>query len=192
MKIRKATESDRSDIAFVYADAFSNDWKQLSTDTRKVARALKNGHVLNNYIVAVCDDKVIAFLALVTDKIRAYNIPLKNFQKEFGFFKGYMVGMAMKSEMEKEIEMDIDTAYIDIIGVCKEYQHKGVASSLIDYVFNNYDYSSYLLSVTNINSKAIECYRKIGFKEVRREKVKYPKQRGFSEYLYMKYTKNDK
>ncbi len=35
MEIRKATELDRNDIAFIYADAFSDDWKQLSTDTEK-------------------------------------------------------------------------------------------------------------------------------------------------------------
>ena len=96
----------------------------------------------------------------------------------------------MKNDMEKGIPLDKGMAYIDIVGVCKEYQHKGIASSLIDYVFNNYEYSSYLLSVTNINNKAIACYRKKDFKEVRREKVKYPKQRGFSEYLYMVYHVN--
>ena len=190
MEIRKATELDRNDIAFIYADAFSEDWKQLSTDIEKMTRALRNGHILNNYIVAVCDERVVAFIALVTDEVRAFHIPLKDFQKEFGFFKGYMVGMAMKNDMEKQIPLDKGMAYIDIIGVCKDYQHKGIASSLIDYVFNNYEYSSYLLSVTNINKKAIACYRKKDFKEVRREKVKYPKQRGFSEYLYMVYHVN--
>ena len=55
MEIRKATELDRNDIAFIYADAFSDDWKQLSTDTEKMARALRNGHILNNYIVAPFD-----------------------------------------------------------------------------------------------------------------------------------------
>lgn len=160
MEIRKATELDRNDIAFIYADAFSDDWKQLSTDTEKMARALRNGHILNNYIVAVCDERVVAFIALMTDEVRAFHIPIKDFQKEFGFFKGYMVGMAMKNDMEKGIPLDKGMAYIDIVGVCKEYQHKGIASSLIDYVFNNYEYSSYLLSVTNINNKAIACYRK--------------------------------
>lgn len=98
-----------------------------------------------------------------------------------------MVGMALKNDMEKEISLEDGCAYIDIIGVCKEYQHQGVANSLIDYVINNYDYSSYLLSVTDINNKAIDCYIKKGFKEIRREKVKYAKQKGFCEYLILKY-----
>lgn len=191
MKIRRATEADRNDIAYVYANAFSEDWKQLSSDTEKVKRALRNGLILNNYIVAICDEKIVAFIALVTDKMRAFKIPMKDFQKEFGFFKGYMVGMAMKNDMEKEILLDKNTVYIDIIGVCKKYQHRGIASSLIDYVVENFDYSYYLLSVTDINSRAIECYKKKGFVEVKREKVKYPKQRGFSEYLYMKKFKKN-
>lgn len=189
MEIRIATEQDRNRIAYIFADAFSEDWKQLSRDTEKVARALRNGHILNHYIVAEYDGNVVAFLALVTDKNRAFSIPIKDFQREFGFFKGYMVGMSLKNDMEKEISLEENSAYIDIIGVCKEYQQKGIASSLLEYVFHHYDYSSYLLSVTDINRKAIDCYEKKGFKEVKREKVKFAKQRGFSEYLYLEYSK---
>lgn len=59
MEIRIATEQDREDIAEVYTDAFFEDWKQLSHDKKKIARALKNGHILNNYVVAISDDKEI-------------------------------------------------------------------------------------------------------------------------------------
>lgn len=189
MDIRKADESDRTDIAFVFADAFSHDWKVLSTDTAKVARALAKGHKIDKYTVAEINNRVVAFLAFTDNSTRAFEIPIKEFQKEFGFFKGYMVGMALKSDMEREIPLNDNSVYIDIVGVCKEYQHKGIASALIDYVVNNYDYSSYLLSVTNINTNAIECYRKKGFKEYKRERVKFAKQKGFSEYIYLEYLK---
>lgn len=184
MEIRAATEEDRNEIAKVYADAFYEEWKQLSHDKEKIARALKNGLRIKDYIVAICDKKVIAFIALAADKSRAFRVPLKDFQKEFVFFKGYMVGMALKSDMERVIPLEKDNAYKDILGVSKEYQHKGVASSLLEHVLNNYNYSSFLLSVTDINRKAIGCYTKNGFKEVRREKIKYSKQRGFTEYIF--------
>lgn len=189
MEIRVATEQDREGIAEVYTDAFFEDWKQLSHDKKKIARALKNGHILNNYVVAISDDKIIAFLALVIDDTRAFNVPIKDFKKVFGFFKGYMVGMALKNDMERVISLDPNTAYIDIIGVSKKYQRKGIASELLDYLFHNYDYSSFLLSVTDVNVNAIECYIKNGFKEIKREKIKYAKQRGFSEYIYLMYRK---
>lgn len=189
MEIRAATEQDRNEIAKVYADAFYEDWKQLSHDKGKIARALKNGLRIHDYIIATYEKKVIAFIALTTDKTRAFSVPIKDFQKEFGFFKGYMVGMALKSDMERVIPLDKDTAYIDILGVSEEYQHKGVASALLEYVFDNYNYSSFLLLVTDINSKAISCYTKNGFKEIRREKIKYSKQRGFTEYIYLLHTR---
>lgn len=189
MEIRKATEADRNDIAYVYANAFSADWEELSCDTEKMKRALKNGHILNDYYVAICDRKIVGFIAMVKDKTRAFQIPMKDFQKEFGFFKGYMVGMAMKNDMEKEVQLEENEVFIDIIGVCKEYQHKGIASALIDYVFANLEFASYLISVTDINRNAINCYKKKGFKEVKREKVKHSKQRGFSEYLYLRASK---
>lgn len=189
IKIRKATEEDREAISFVYADAFSKDWDQLSTDIRKVKSAIMNGLILENYIVATYNEKVVAFLALVIDEKRSFKINLKDFKREFGFFKGYMIGMAMKSEMENQIPLEENSAYIDIIGVCKEFQHKGIASFLIEHVFKNYNYSTYSISVTNINHNAIKCYEKKGFVEYKRETVKYAKQRGFSEYIFLKYTK---
>lgn len=189
MEIRKAIESDRKEIAFVFADAFSNDWKLLSNDTEKVMRGLQNGLTLDQTYVAVCEGKVVAFLALVVDEKRAFQIPLKDFQKEFGFFKGYMAGMALKNDMERVIPLEEGTAYIDIVGVCKAYQHKGIASQLIDYVIAHTSFDTYLLTVTDINEHARACYEKLGFKEVRREKVKYAKQKGFSEYLYLQYEK---
>lgn len=189
MVIRKAVEQDRKEIAYVFADSFSHDWKALSDDTNKVAGALESGCILKDYVVAIEDGKAVGFLALVSGKTRAFQVPIKVFQKEFGFFKGYMIGMALKSDMEREIVLEEEEAYIDIIGVRKSYQHRGIASKLLDYIIKNCDYNSYLLSVTDINTNAIACYKKKGFKEIRREKVKFAKQKGFSEYLYLKYIK---
>ena len=76
MEIRKATELDRNDIAFIYADAFSEDWKQLSTDIEKMTRALRNGHILNNYIVAVCDERGWACDLSAFERYRAFHIPI--------------------------------------------------------------------------------------------------------------------
>ncbi|WP_207636850.1 GNAT family N-acetyltransferase [[Clostridium] dakarense] len=66
----------------------------------------------------------------------------------------------------------------------------GIASKLIQYLLNINNYTEYTLSVTNINQPAISCYKKIGFKEYRKEKVKYAKQRGFSEYIFLKLKKS--
>lgn len=189
MEIRKATEADRDQIAFVFADAFSHDWTLLSKDTTKVARALRNGLVLDKYTVAVENGNILGFLALVSDRMRAFQIPIKDFQREFGFFKGCMMGMAIASDMEKEVKLQHRQAYIDIVGVCKQAQHQGVASKLLSHVIQTTDFDSYLLTVTNINQNAMACYKKMGFHEVRRERVKYAKQKGFSEYIYMEYQK---
>ena len=188
MEIRSAEEFDRKEIAYVFADSFSDDWKILSSDTKKVAKAIESGLILNDYIVAVIDGKVVGFLALVTGKTRAVQIPIRRFQKDFGFFKGFMIGMALKSELEKVIPLEENGAYIDILGVLRAYQRIGVASALIDYLLMRRDHSSYLLSVTDINLKAIDCYTKKGFKEVKREKVKFAKQRGYSECIYLQYS----
>lgn len=72
---------------------------------------------------------------MVTDAIRAFNVLIRDLKKEFGFFKGYMVGMAIKSYMERVISLEPYIAYIDIIGVTKKYQRKGIASEMISHHF---------------------------------------------------------
>ncbi|WP_207204759.1 GNAT family N-acetyltransferase [Miniphocaeibacter massiliensis] len=146
--------------------------------------------LLQNYLVATIDNEVVAFIALVTDDKRAFNIPLKDFQKHFGFFRGYMFGIALSNDFEKTIPLDSDSAYIDILGVSKKYQRQGLASKLIEYVIKKYKYKTLTLNVTNVNSSAISLYKKHGFQEYSREKVKFAKQKGFSEYIYLKYSKN--
>ena len=189
LEIRQATEDDREAIARIFASSFIKDWSVVSNDEEKIAQAIKNGLVLNNYLVATLDLEVVAFIALVIDKNKAFKVPLKDFRSYFGFFKGSIIGTALRSDFEKVIELEENSAYIDILGVHGNHQKKGLASKLIEYVIDHYDYRNLTLNVTNINQAAIHLYKKHGFQEYKREPVKFAKQKGFSEYIYLRYKK---
>lgn len=97
--------------------------------------------------------------------------------------------ISIKNDMEKTIALDHQEACIDIISVCRDVQHQGIASALIDHLFSHTAYTSYTISVTNINEYAFQYYKKKGFQEVKREKVTFAKQKGFSEYIFLNFTK---
>ncbi|MEF9967474.1 MAG: N-acetyltransferase [Longicatena sp.] len=183
--IRKALESDRMAIALINARAFSNDWSLLDNDSNKVAQALFNGINIDVYYVACIDDKVVGFLSYVTENQRALAIDPKSFQKVKGFFKGYAIAMMLKNEFEEPLHLKKSQVYIDILGIDPDYAHRGIGTKLIQYLIDNSNFAEFSLKVTNINMNAIQCYRKNGFEEYKREKVKYPKQMGFEEYIYM-------
>lgn len=187
--IRNSMEEDRIKISEVFAEAFFEEWKSLSSDVNKISRGLRRGLTLDNYLVATINNEIVGFLAYVTGDNRAFYVNLNEFQKEFGYFRGYMGALAIKNDLEKSKNLNDKTIYIDIIGVKKEFFRRGIASSLIEFCIKNNDYSVFTISVTNVNKSAINCYTKFGFKEYKREKVKYAKMRGYSELIFMKYHK---
>lgn len=184
--IRKALEEDREAIALISARAFNNDWKLLSTDENKIARILAPGVFIDVYDVAIVNQKIVGFISLVTKNERAQYIKEKVFQKEVGFFKGYALAMMLKKEFEEPLHFNADQVYVDILGVDPDFNHQGIGSQLLQHTIENNKQKEISLKVTCINENAINCYTKKGFHEFKREKVKYPKQMGFDEFIYMK------
>lgn len=189
LTVRKALESDRKDIAKTYAEAFLKDWQLLSKDVNVIANGLTDGLKLAHYIVAIEDEVLVGFLAFVEKDERAFHVPIKSFQKAFGFFKGFMMAMALRSELSESLGLRDDTIYIDVLGVRKAAQGKGIGTKLIQYVFANTSANTYTLTVTKINMAAQHCYDKNGFIQYDRKPVKYAKQKGFSEMIYMEYQR---
>lgn len=56
-----------------------------------------NGLAIEKFTDAVCNERIVGFLALVTDEQQVFHIAIKDFQKAFDFFKGCMMGMAIKN-----------------------------------------------------------------------------------------------
>lgn len=187
--IRQANESDRKAIAKVNTRAFKNDWRILGENEDDIIMAIEEGININVYIVAEIDGRVVGFLSAVTGNDRAQYIVKKKFQKAAGLFKGYMIAMMLTKEFEEPLHLSDNHVYFDIIGIDPAYHHQGIATQLIRYEIEHSDYKMYSLKATNINENAIKCYTKNGFKEYKRVSVKYPKQMGFSEYVYMVYEK---
>ena len=189
INIRPATESDRKYIANIFAQSFYSDWKSFHSDSEIISLALENGINIPYYSVAVLDDEIIGFISVVTENQRAFTIPINEFKKHFGYFKGFMKGMAIKNDFEAHLNLPVNECYIDILGVKNKYMRNGVATNLIEYLIGLRKYKDYSISVTDINIAAISCYTKVGFEIYKEEKVKYSKQRGFSKYIHLKYTK---
>ena len=75
-----------------------------------------------------------------------------------------------------------DRLEIDYIYVKEEYRNKGIASKLLEYLFNKYDYSC-TLEVRVDNQAAINLYQKLGF-EIVSKREKYYKD--IDAYLMMR------
>lgn len=109
-----------------------------------------------------------------------YKVTLNNFNKVIGYyFDNKIVGFLDYSVMYEKIE-------INYIFVINEYRRKGIASNLIKYVIDNYDFENITLEVNVNNVSAINLYKKLGFKIINIRKCYYDGVDG-----YLMEVKND-
>lgn len=78
---------------------------------------------------------------------------------------------------------------VEFVATSTEYRSKGVASSIINHIFETTPYNEYVLEVADTNEKAVRLYEKLGFSEFMRVKEKHSKQSGINNLLYLKYVK---
>ena len=109
-----------------------------------------------------------------------YKVTLNPFNKVIGYYiNDTLVGFLDYSVMYEKIEIN----YIFIIN---EYRRKGIASNLIKYVIDNYDFENITLEVNVNNTNAINLYKKLGFKIINIRKCYYDGVDG-----YLMEVKND-
>ena len=189
IKVRKAKNVDRDNIALCISEAFEKDFSVLCKDIVTTAKAISGGIVIDKFYVAELNDKIIGVLAISNCNGRAVITDSSSYKKYFGFIKGIIAKIVLKEEFESKLDYPITTGYIEFVSVKKNYRRKGVATTLIKESLKLSNYDDYVLDVTDINTSAISCYNNLGFKEFNRIKEKHARQKGYNEKIYMKYKK---
>jgi len=95
--------------------------------------------------------------------------------KELGLIKGFVANMILKKIFTKPrkyaIEIDDKTGSIENVTTDSNYRKKGIATSIMEYIFALNMYEKYILEVLGTNENAIKLYKKLGFKEVGTQKI---------------------
>lgn len=192
-KIRQAQESDRKKIVDCILDAFQKDFSEFinKVGKDKVQNFLEECIRINCFYIIEAEHEIMGVLALSDIKGRAVHGAKKTAQKYFGFFVGRILYMANFKDFEINYCKSDTTGFIEFVAVKQKFQGRGIASFLMTKIISSTNYTSYLLDVTDTNTAAINCYTKLGFVEIKREKVMFGKQKGFKEKIFMEYKKED-
>lgn len=113
----------------------------------------------------------------------------KELKRHLGFVKGTLAYTVLKRELENHpypFELTPGTGSIEFVAVSSGHKGKGVATALINYIFEDTSYDEYILEVAYTNDVAVRLYTKIGFEEFTRVKEKHPKKSGINFLVYMK------
>ena len=148
--------------------------------------------VLSGEVGLILDDQVAGFASIYNDQIKNISLDRKQLQKHLGFFMGLAAYKILKKEFEDKqypFEMTPQMQAIEFVASNAQYRRKGVASEIIKHIIKEDHHTVFVLEVADTNTSAVSLYKKIGFKEFMKVKMKNSKQSGVDHLIYMAYQK---
>ncbi|GIN22995.1 MAG TPA: GNAT family N-acetyltransferase [Bacillus bacterium] len=184
----------RNQMAEIFADGFAQWLGYFSRDNRILSKAFAHMFVLDQFYVAMVDNKVAGMTACTDGSRLSVQLNKNELRKHLGFVKGSMAGIFLKKEFEAPYEnFPSNTGSIEFVGTASDFRGKGIASQIIQYIIQNTPYHDYLIEeVADTNIPAMRLYGKLGFEEYKRKPipVKIAKKNGINNLLSLRYTKN--
>ena len=195
-KIMKASQTKlnvRSEMAAAFSEGFTQWLGYFSKDEKVIAEAFAHMFVLEEFYVAVKDDRVAAFGACTDGKTKSVRLQKSALRRHLGYIKGTIAKIALKKEFEKiDQTFPENTGSIEFVGTSKHFRRQGAASLLLEYILEHEPYEEFVISeVADTNSSAMNLYTKIGFIEYDRKAMpaKLAKKSGINSLLSLKYRK---
>jgi ribosomal protein S18 acetylase RimI-like enzyme len=186
---RRAADGDRASIAKLIAQAYAEDFLQITKKLDRVAEVFENALIVDKFFVGEVDEKVVAITAVTDSVSRAVKFNRHVLRKKLGFVRGAVFDAVMKSVLEKPIPLDAETLNIEFVAVCEGYRGYGLSGKLIEHIIKTEPKRRFVLDVKDNNTPAIKTYEKLGFTVYKREKVNR-RTHGCDYLLYMEFNKN--
>lgn len=180
--VRKAAERDRRAIALCIAEGFERDFAFFCRDTAKVSDAIAAGIRTERFHVAESGGTIVAAAAISDRTGRAVYTRCRALCRNFGPIKGIFAKLILKPEFERPLPYPPNAGFIEFVAVRTQWRRHGIATTLLHESMQAAAYPKYLLEAIAENRPAVECYRKIGFREVERRE----KPNGYTKVLMIK------
>lgn len=188
------TELDvRRQMSEIFADGFAQWLEYFSKDKNIIAKAFAHMFVLDQFYVAVVENKIAAMAACTDCRAFAVRLDKKELRKHLGIIKGSIAGVVLKKEFESPfINPAQETGSIEYVGTAFEFRGQGAASQVIRYIIEKTPYKEYLIEeVADTNLPALNLYNKLGFMEYKRKSLppNRAKKAGINSIVSLKYVK---
>ncbi|WP_144941938.1 N-acetyltransferase [Paenibacillus sp. 32O-W] len=193
VKADKVDFDVRKQMSEIFSEGFSQWLVFFSKDKNKIAEAFAHMFVLDQFYVAITNNKIVAGMTACTDGNNlSVRLNKKELRKHLGFFKGSMAGIFLKKEFEAAFEkIPPNTGPIEFVGTASAFRGQGVAFKIIRHIIENTPYNEYVIEeVADTNTPAMNLYNKLGFEEYKRKPVPkaMAKRNGINNLLSLKYV----
>ncbi|MDT2760090.1 GNAT family N-acetyltransferase [Enterococcus xiangfangensis] len=163
----------REELGIIFADGFTQWLGFFSKDKNIIAKAFSHSFQLDQFYVAVVDQKIAGFVACTNCYDKSLVLEKEELKKHFGWFKGTIAAKVLKKEFEAPFKnLPNNTGSIEFVGVASEFRKQGVASNIIKYIIEQTPYAHYVIEeVADTNLAAMSLYYKLGFTETKRKNL---------------------
>lgn len=193
VKAGKVDIDVRTQMSKIFAEGFSQWLDYFSKDKNKIAKAFAHMFVLNQFYVAIENDRVTGMAACTDGKTLSIKLNKKELRKHLGILKGSIAGIVLKKEWEAPLEnFPPNSGSIEFVGTAIDFRGQGAASQIIRHILENAPYNNYVIEeVADTNIPAMKLYKKLGFEEYKRKPLseKSAQKSGINHFLSLKYVK---
>jgi 8-oxo-dGTP diphosphatase len=186
--VRPAVEADRGAIASVVVEAYRHEFSTLSRNMQNIAAALTPTIEINRFFVADRTGDVVGAIACTDHTGRAMRVNPADWRRHLGVVRGELSARILAREWMSRLDYPATTGYIEFVAVAERARRQGIATKLVEGVIAQTLYTEFELEVTDVNVAARDCYRKIGFVDIKRVKERFGRFKGFTARIYMRYS----
>lgn len=192
MKADKVDFDVREQISEISSEGFTQWLVFFSKDKKTIAKAFAHMFVLDQFYVAIANNKIAAITACTDGYTSSVKLNKKELREHLGFFKGTMAKLFLTKEFESPLDNPSpETCSIEFVGTATAFQGQGAASQLLSHIIETTSFQEYVIKeVADTNVPAMRLYTKFGFKEYERKAAqKMAKKSGINYMLSLKYVK---
>lgn len=123
---------------------------------------------LEVFYVAVINGEISGIAACTDEKISSVHLVRKELKKHLGFFMGTIAYSVLKIELEEKsypFEIEKGMSMVEVVATSVKYGGKGVATAIMNCIFDSTPYDIYALEVADMNTNAVKLYEKPGYTE---------------------------
>lgn len=171
----------------LYLDAFGADFRWFATDPRRLADAFEHMLVPELFHVAVLDGEPAGLAARTDGRQQSVRPRLWPLLRRLGPIRGGIGGIMLRREFSGSLDLPPGTASLEFVGTAAAHRSSGVATALLEHLMRHSDCTAFVLEdIADVNTAALNLYRKLGFVEYRRRPVPHTARTGIGAYVSMR------
>lgn len=183
-------EGCRPRLSEIFVDGFGNDLKAFSRNRETLARALEHMCVLETFYVGLSGGEIVGMAACEGCEARAVRSDRRELVRHLGFVRGTIASTVFRQYFEKPPEsVEEGVATVGFVATSPDYRGRGVATAILEHLHASLPYDAFILEAADNNTRAIQLYEKLGYREFKRDRQRFPKLSGFDYLVHMVYQK---